>query len=157
MARGRGAVGVVVVLPVVALLAGCAGTSMTCVSWVDFATPADALESAEHVVVGRVEERAGTTSLYGVDAHRYRVVAEASPLKDGGAGESLHVVSTPVTCSGDDVYPQGDPLDTDEPVVLFLTQDEVGDDWRTLTPRHGVAPADGTGDLPAQWPVSSGR
>ncbi|HEY0238207.1 MAG TPA: hypothetical protein VGC37_06145, partial [Friedmanniella sp.] len=65
-----------------------------------------------------------------------------------GPGQ-VPVASTPVTCTGgDDVYPDGDPLDVEGRVIVFLTTSESGDTWRTLTPTDGVLPVPAEGRLP---------
>lgn len=125
----------------------------TCLSWVSYATPVDALESSELVVSARVIERDGTEPLYGVDAHAWTVTTNGAEPWRGDAGSgTLRVISTPVTCEARSAYPGDDPLDTDDSLVLFLTRDRAGDDWRTLTPRQGTLST--SGDLPSAWPVA---
>lgn len=143
------------VLASVLVTAGCglaAGESSTCVSWVEWATPAEAVEDAELVATARVLTRDGTAELYGVDAHVWIVTTEGlEPLRGEAPAETLRVISTPVTCEDGGPYPDGDPLDTDDTLVLFLTRDEAGDDWRTQTPRQGSVPVGPAGGLPAAW------
>lgn len=122
----------------------------TCVSWVDFATPADAWVRADLVVVGRVVADAGSERVYGTSARVHRVEVDRVLSGDPPARE-MDVVSVPVTCETGGPYPNGDPLDVDDPVVVFLHHDQDADRWWTLTPRHGVVPATADGDVPAAW------
>ena len=141
------------VLAMVGLAACASSGTQTCVSWVDFASPADALVDAELAVTGEVLEAVGTAELYGVQATVWSVRVTGPPLAgDPPEGDELRVISTPVTCTGDEIYPEGDPLDTGEPLVLLLTSDEADGDWRTITPRQGAVPSGPDGELPLAWP-----
>lgn len=153
--RRARAAGVAVLL--LAPVAGCApleAHSATCVDWVRFDSPADALAAATLAV--RTDGQAprsgatGTTELFGVDSavHTVRV---AAVLRGTGvrAGEDLEVISTPVTCSGDVAYPDGDPLDASGDLVLLLQHDADVGAWRTITPAQAVLPAGADGGLPS--------
>ncbi|WP_281884292.1 hypothetical protein [Agromyces rhizosphaerae] len=149
--------GAALALASVALLAGCAlddvgltGEGETCVSWVDFGTPEQAAGDADVVVLGTVAGRDGTERLFGLRASAWTVdVAELVKGPDTG-DDALRVVSTPVTCTGGDAYPDGDPLDVDGEVYLFLTLD--GGVLRTLTPTQGVVAPGPGGGIPPRWP-----
>lgn len=146
--------------------AGCAlvgprgAEAATCVSWVWFETPEDALSAVDLAV--RTEGGAGarvatgSVDLLGVPAavHRIRV---ADVLVGDGArpGDQLDVVSTPVTCAGGGAYPDGDPLDAPGELVLLLHHDEDAGVWRTLTPEQGAVRASPDGSLPRGWPAAS--
>lgn len=147
----------VVPLALVTASGGCVGgQSETCVSWVTFETPAEALADADLAVVTEGRGRpGGTTDLFGVDA-RVHVVRVAEVLTGAGVqvGQDLEVLSTPVTCTGGEVYPEGDPLDAPGPLVLLLHRDDAAAAWRTITPGQGVVPATDDGALPDAWPAS---
>ena len=105
----------------------------------------------------------GTTDLFGVDARvhvvtvdaRVHVVTVAEVLKgtDVRVGDEVEVASTPVTCTGEDVYPDGDPLDAAGALIGLVHRAESGDVWRTITPGQGVVPATVDGQLPDAWPA----
>jgi hypothetical protein len=139
-------------------LVGSGGTQgATCVSWVWFESPADALTAADVVV--RTDGAAGargTVDAFGVAAavHTIRV---AGVLQGPGVeiGDQVDVVSTPVTCTGGGAYPDGDPLDAPGDLVLLLHRDEDLGAWRTLTPGQGAVPPAADGGLPSAWPAAS--
>ena len=123
-------------------------------SWSSFDSPADAL-AADTVAIGTEGPllSAGTTELFGVDVNVYSVpVADVLKGADVRAGEVLQVASTPATCTGGGVYPDGDPLGASGTLILFLYQDPDTLDWRTLTPFQGVVAASEDGKLPLAWP-----
>lgn len=138
--------------------AGCAVVgeqAETCVSWVGFDTPADALDDAAAAV--RTEDPApavGTVQLFGADARVHAVtVAEVLKGTDVRVGDEIEVASTPITCTGGEVYPEGDPLDAPGTLIVFLHRDEDTGAWRTITPEHGVVPATVDGQVPEAWPA----
>jgi len=147
---------------VLAPLGGCAlgpggAEGATCVSWVWFESPADALTAADLVVRthGGAGAR-GTVEAFGVAAAVHTVrVAEVLRGAGPGVGDEIDVVSTPVTCTGGGTYPDGDPLDAPGDLVLLLHHDDEAGGWRTLTPTQGVVPPDADGGLPAAWPTAS--
>ncbi|MBO1751017.1 hypothetical protein J4G33_04295 [Actinotalea sp. BY-33] len=151
--RSRIAPAAASVLAVVGLV-GCAPSeAQTCVDWVDFASPEHALADAELAVTGEVLEAAGATDLYGAQATVWSVRVTGEPLAgEPPPGDEIRVISTPVTCTGEEIYPGGDPLDTAGPLILLLTSDEADGDWRTITPRQGAVPAGPDGELPLAWP-----
>lgn len=132
------------------LLSGCSSNEMTvgtCVSWADVSDPQDAFDSAEVVVVGTAEPSAKTASLYGVDA-AVHTVNVTDVISGGLEPGSIEVVSTPVTCTGDEVYPDGDPLDVDGEVIVFLGQGDIEGTWSLTGPRDTVLPLPADGSLP---------
>jgi hypothetical protein len=155
---GRGSAVLAVVALTVSAAAGCAVVgerTVACVEWVWFDTPADALDDA--TVAVRTDGPApvvGTADLFGVDArvHAVRVV-EVLKGSDVRAGDELAVAATPATCTGEEVYPDGDPLDASGDLVLLLHRDEDAGLWRTITPEHGVVPATVDGHVPDSWPA----
>lgn len=140
-------------------LMACSSASGTereeCRDWPAYATPQDALENADYVITADVTEKVGNETLFGAEAHTYSVSTEGLPvLKGDDLGHTdLKVISTPQRCSGGDPYPDGDPLRERQRVILFLTRDDPKGPWRTITPEHGVLPADsGSKGLPDRWP-----
>lgn len=136
-----------IALLLAASLTGCI-TQHTCVSWVDFETPQDAYDDALLVVRGVETEIVGVRDLYGVAAPIHRIqVTEVLGGEDPGA--TVDVASTPMTCMGDEVgeYPDGDPLEVEGEIILFLSRAEGGG-WRLITPFDGVLPVPGDGVLP---------
>lgn len=111
--------------------------SETCVSWASFPDDAARTEQADLVVDATVVEQAGTRSMFGVGSV---VKGDAEP------GERLEVVSTPPTCTGE-AYPDGDPLDVEGEVRLYLKDaasfqlPRSGDGWALITPLDGVGEA----------------
>ena len=137
-------------------VAGCAafgGGAESCVSWVEFKNPADAMADATVVVLAEGPTAlAGTTDLFGVDANVHSVqVADVLKGTDVRAGQDLEVTSTPVTCTGGGVYPDGDPLDASGTLVLYLSWDLDAHVWRTMTPSQGVIAATDGGQVPLTW------
>jgi hypothetical protein len=53
-----------------------------------------------------------------------------------------------VTCSGDEIYPEGDPLATEGPVIVFLRASDGGEPWSLITPFDTVLPVPDDGSLP---------
>lgn len=131
-------------------LAGCGlpPTAQTCVSWASHETPQDAFDGAELVVLGRVAPAHTTRSVFGYRAAVHEVSVAQVLKGDADAKEPLEVASTPITCMGDEVYPEGDPLDVAGDVVLFLTDTEAAGEWRLLTPFEGVLAAGPDGAPP---------
>jgi hypothetical protein len=108
-----------------------------CVDWVQFETPQNQYDNADLVLIGKSVSRVGETSIYGHKATTHLVVVEQVLKGNPGQG-NLHIVSTPPTCTVGGSYPEGDPLDTAERVVIFASKQ--GDEWLTMTPAQGVLP-----------------
>jgi hypothetical protein len=119
---------------------GCAllGPGESCVEWVQYESDERLREAVDAVIVVEAPERDGDAWLHGAPMHAYRVEALAVEQGDVAVGDELRVVSMAQTCSGAD-YPDGDPLDDDGPLRLFLQQ--IDGVWRTPTPYAGVEPA----------------
>ena len=81
--------------------------------------------------------RDGTSEIFGVDAHAYRV--QVSETLKGTSASSVRISSMPDSCGGLAEYPGGDPLDTSEPLLIFASQQNG--EWFTLTPHDGTLPA----------------
>ncbi|MEU6313090.1 hypothetical protein [Streptomyces sp. NPDC047014] len=140
----------------VACSSASAGGGDACPAWPVYSTPQEALEGADYVVTADVTERVGDEAVFGTEAHVYAVSTEGLPvLKGDDIGYTdLKVISTPQKCAGGDPYPGGDPLHEGRRVILFLTREDPKGTWRTITPEHGVLPADSGGgsSLPSRWP-----
>src|SRR5690606_2103926 len=98
---------------------GTAEEGQSCVSWVSFDDDDARSDASEIVVEAVVQGRAGERAMFGAQASVWDVEVTAVRKGDVAAGDHLEVASTPVTCSGA-TYPDGDPLDTADPLVLFL-------------------------------------
>ncbi|MGY4541314.1 hypothetical protein ACVWY0_001223 [Arthrobacter sp. UYNi723] len=107
----------------------------TCVDWVRFETPQDQFDNANLVVIGKPLKRSGETSIYGYKARSHQVEIE-TVLKGVPGQEPLLVASMPQTCGKS--YPEGDPLDTNQRVLIFASKQE--NEWFTITPSQGVLP-----------------
>jgi len=133
-------------------LTACAGgpfvTSETCIDWVAFDTPADAVEDAAAAVIGTVGEQDGTTELYGYTANEWAVHVDEWVTGEGA--DEIRVVSTPATCTAGSPYPGGDPFAAASGPQLILLHDENGT-LRAITPLQGIVPAPG-GAVPKEWP-----
>ncbi|WP_030853773.1 hypothetical protein [Streptomyces sp. NRRL F-4474] len=125
-----------------------------CPEWPVYATPREALEAADYVITADITKRVGDEAIFGTAAHAYSVSTKGLPvLKGEDVGHTdLKVISAPQKCSGGDPYPDGDPLREGRRVILFLTREDPKGPWRTITPDHGVLPADGGSSLPDRWP-----
>ncbi|MEN1975758.1 hypothetical protein [Cellulomonas olei] len=159
--RTPAARGVLPALTAVALAAsaGCAAgatRSETCVDWVRFPTPADAVAEADAVVrTTGPAPASGAAELFGADASVHTVRVEAVLAGSGArAGEVLEVASTPLTCTGGSRYPDGDPLEAAGTLLVLLERDEQSGTWRTLTPAQGVVAAP-DGAVPGSWPAAT--
>ena len=126
-------------------LTGCV-TPQTCVSWVDFETPQAAYDDAGLVVRGDPGDVVGVRAVFGVASPVHRVeVAEV--LKGVDPGATIDVAAVPLTCMADgEEFPEGDPLDVDGELILFLYREPDG--WRLITPFDGVLPVPDDGVLP---------
>ncbi len=121
------------------------GGSFACVDWVRFATPQDQYDKAGLVLIGKSLSQAGETSIYGHMATTHLVQVEQ--ILKGNPGEgNLHITSTPPTCTAGEPYPNGDPLDTAERVIIFASKQ--GSEWFTITPAQGVMPFPQGSNLP---------
>ncbi|MCU1530883.1 MAG: hypothetical protein JWO49_454 [Arthrobacter sp.] len=121
-----------------ALMAGCSylpgARTETCIDWVRFGTPQEQFEQAGLVLVGKPVGEDGETNIYGYLARIHLVEAE-SVLKGETGPEPLRIASMPVTCSGGTSYPDGDPLDGNQRMLIYANQQDGY--WFTMTPAQG--------------------
>ncbi len=110
------------------------GGPFACVEWVQFETPQDQYDKAGVVLIGKSVSRAGETSIYGHKATTHLV--EVEQVLKGDPGDGNLRISMPPTCTGGESYPDGDPLDPNQRVIIFATKQ--GGDWFTMTPAQGV-------------------
>jgi hypothetical protein len=138
-----------VLLVVSVLGTGCGlvpgGGSETCVEWVRFEAPQDQYDQAGAVLIGKSVSRSGETSIYGYRATTHLVEVE-QVLKGDPGDEPVRISSMPQTCTGGESYPEGDPLDTRQRIVIFATKQ--GGEWFTMTPSQGVLPFPQGTELP---------
>ncbi|WP_307092437.1 hypothetical protein [Arthrobacter sp. B2I5] len=97
------------------------------------------------VLIGKPEVQVGETKIYGSKATTHLVEVERVLKGDPGEG-SLRISSMPPTCTAGETYPDGDPLDTPERVIIFATKQ--GAEWVTMTPAQGVLPFPQGSNLP---------
>ena len=122
---------------VVAGLSGCGSYTSACVDWVDFVTPADAAADAQYVLVGSVVGSAPNRHLFYLPAPVHRFVVDEVLKGDLSAGDEIEVASVPQTCNGEaGAFPEGDPLETDQRVEIFLFEEDG--EFRLITPFDGV-------------------
>jgi hypothetical protein len=117
----------------------------TCVDWVRFESAQKQYDQAGMVLIGKPVREDGETSIYGYKATTHLIEVERV-LKGAPGDGTLRVSSAPETCNGGESYPDGDPLATDQRVIIFATQQ--GNDWFTLTPAQGVLPFQQGKELP---------
>lgn len=134
--RRRRAVRVLGILAACAL-PGCGPESVSCPSWAGFPTLQEKYDAADLVVVASSGTRNGTAPIFGVDAHAYEVRVD-EVLKGDVAVDSVRIASMPDPCSGTADYPDGDPLETSGPLLVFATRQDG--EWFTLTPFDGTLP-----------------
>lgn len=128
------------------LVPGCqSSTPRSCISWADVSDEDGKAASAELVVDAAVLERLGERQMFGIQAAVWDVEVTSVIKGDVTVGARLQVASTPPTCSGG-TYPDGDPLDTGEPLRLYLRNTDFGvpatDAGLAL-----ITPFDGTGPV----------
>lgn len=123
------------------------GGPVACVDWVWFKTPQDQYDKAPVVLIGKPEGQVGETKIYGSKATTHLVEVERVLKGDPGEG-NIRISSMPPTCTAGDPYPDGDPLDTAERVIIFATKQ--GAEWFTMTPAQGVLPFPQGSNLPFQ-------
>lgn len=121
------------------------GSAVSCVEWIRFEKPQDQYNSAPLVLIGKSVSRAGATNIYGSQATTHLI--EVEQVLKGTLGDgSLHINSMPPTCTVSETYPEGDPLDTTERIIIFATMQ--GGEWYTLTPFQGTIPFPEGAELP---------
>jgi hypothetical protein len=131
------------------LTAGCdllpGSRTETCVDWHHFETPQELFDDAALVVVGTPKGRDGKTSIYGYNTQVHLVEVETVLKGQPGPGP-LRVASAPETCTGGVSYPRGDPLDGQQRMLIYASQQQGG--WFTLTPARGAGPFERGAALP---------
>lgn len=121
------------------------GGPVACVDWVRFETAQDQYDNAAVVLIGKSVSQVGETTIYGSKAATHLV--EVEHVLKGNPGEgNLRISSMPQTCSGSESHLDGDPLDTSQRVIIFVTKQ--GGEWFTMTPAQGVLPFPQGSELP---------
>ncbi len=141
---GLGVASVLVLL--VTACTGPLGGPTSCVDWASFPDDESRTAASEVVVVGQVHGPSGERSMFGTRAAVWDVEVIEVVKGEVRAGDHLDVASTPHTCTTS-LYPDGDPLDTDEPVRLYLSDTDFAVDGTErglalITPMDGVQPAE---------------
>ncbi len=119
--------------------------AVACVDWVRFETPQDQFDQAGLVLIGKSVSRAGETSIYGHKAATHLVEVEQVLKGELGDGD-LRISSMPPTCTVGGSYPEGDPLDPNQRVIIFANMQNG--EWFTMTPAQGVLPFPQGAELP---------
>ena len=122
-------------------------TADACVDWVRFEDPRDQFDKAELVAVGKALRQDGETSIYSYAARTHLIEIETVLKGEPGQGP-IQISSMPQTCTGGESYPDGDPLDTNQRVLIYATKQ--ADKWFTMTPDQSVAPYEQGSPLPVQ-------
>lgn len=117
-----------------------------CVSWSDLADPQTAFNVADAVIIGRPVASSGAKLMFSVDATVHEV--DVVQIFKGEIDETVSIASTPETCTTGSPYPNGDPLETELEVLLFLTAPADDGIWSTVTPVDGVRSVPEDGSLP---------
>ncbi|BCW66421.1 hypothetical protein NicSoilB4_11840 [Arthrobacter sp. NicSoilB4] len=131
------------------LASGCTllppATSDVCVDWIRFETPQDQFDHAVLVLIGKPVRVDDETLMYGYKAKVHLVEIE-TVLKGDPGPAPLRVASTPATCSAGVSYPDGDPLEQSQRMLIFANKQEGG--WSTQTPAQGAVPFETGAPLP---------
>lgn len=90
--------------------------------------------------------------MFGLDAAVHDV--EVLQVLKGDVESPAAVASAPETCTTGVPYPNGDPLDAEEDLLLFLTKQDGESPWSTVTPFDGAQPAPEDGSLPFETSAS---
>lgn len=141
------------------VMSGCASErdrgveAETCVSWADLSDPQVAFDEADAVIIGRSSASTEVTNMFGLDAAVHNV--DVLQVLKGDLADTEAVASTPETCTDGAPYPNGDPLDAEEDLILFLTKQDGDTPWSTMTPFDGAQPAPKDGSLPFEVPATA--
>ncbi|WP_157356989.1 hypothetical protein [Arthrobacter sp. U41] len=131
------------------LASGCSllptGPSETCVDWIRFETPQAQYDHAALVVISKPVRADGETALYGYRANVHLLDVE-TVLKGEPGPAPLRITSTPPTCSPGFLYPDGDPLERSQRMLIYASKQDGG--WITQTPVQGAVPFDAGTPLP---------
>ncbi|MET4051657.1 hypothetical protein ABID81_001001 [Frigoribacterium sp. PvP054] len=112
---------------------------VACASWPDYTTSAEMQEAATDVVVSSSVRSSGTEVMLGVDATVYDIRVAEVEKGSVAPGTTIRVISTPDSC-GATFYPEGDQIDRQGPLRMYLIEDDDGT-FQTLSPFDGVEPA----------------
>ncbi len=130
-------------------LTGC--VSQGCPGWAGYDSPPDAVQAADAVVLGHVEELASTASLFGAPANVWSV--EVTEWVKGEGPDTIQVMSPPSRCGPtDDPYFGSDPFEAataHSASVVLLSEWENG--WMGLNPGQGIVELTPSGDIPPEW------
>lgn len=133
------------------LLSACAipgvTTVQSCIDWVHFDDPSAAADEADAVALGRIVDKAGTTTYYEMTATTWSVAVDEW-IRGGTGDAEIVVTSLPRSC-GDTGDSMADAAGGD-PVVLFLRDGDDG--WQAITPFQGIVAPGPDGGIPAEWP-----
>lgn len=91
--------------------------------------------------------------MFGLDAAVHNV--DVLRVLKGDLADTEAVASIPETCTDGAPYPNGDPLDAEEDLLLFLTKQDGDTPWSTVTPFDGAQPAPKDGSLPFKVPATA--
>ena len=120
--------------------------TQSCIDWVFFDTPADAVDEANAVVRGHIVDQAGTTSYMDIPVTTWNVEVEEWLTGEGEA--EIVVTSLPRSC-GDTTDAMAE-AQSDGDLILFLRERPSG--WEIITPWQGMIPATPDGSIPESWP-----
>jgi hypothetical protein len=116
-----------------------------CADWVLFENPQDQFNDAGLVLVGKPAGMDGETSIYGYAA-RIHVVEVEKVLKGAPESGQVRIASMPATCTQGLSYPDGDPLDRGQRMLIYATKQNGY--WFTMTPAQGAMPFEAGTPLP---------
>lgn len=131
------------------LASGCSllppAASETCVDWIRFETHQAQFDHAALVLIGKPVRVDGETLIYGYKANVHLMEVE-TVLKGDPGPEPVRIASMPTTCSAGVSYPDGDPLERSQRMLIFASKQEGG--WFTQTPTQGAVPFEAGEPLP---------
>lgn len=96
-------------------------------------------EASTDVVVSSSVRTSGTEVMLGVHATAYDIRVAEVEKASVAPGTTIRVIATPDSC-GATFYPEGDQIDGEGPLRLYLIEDDDGT-FHTLSPFDGVEPA----------------
>ncbi|MFC0682282.1 hypothetical protein ACFFGH_31010 [Lysobacter korlensis] len=129
-------------------LTGC--MSGGCPGWHDYSDPEERFRDSALVVVGTAAPAGWWAELFADDAV-YDITVERVVKGDVGEDDVVRVESISDHCAAVP-FPDGDPLDTDDLVLVFLMEKQDGG-LRTLTPFDAVTPVESADELPFDVPA----
>lgn len=117
----------------------------SCIDWVHFESLQEQFNQAALVLIGTPAGQEGETPAYGSKGRTHLIDVEKILKGDPGA-KPLRISSMPQTCSDGGAYPDGDPLENGQRMIIFATA--LDSEWFTMTPAQGVLPFDQDAELP---------